>query len=478
MKKISCLTGVCCAFLLQACQGPSSSSSELMHMRDKATVSISKEDNDAPNVLFILLDDLGYGDVSYLGSEIQTPNIDKLASQGVTLKHGYASPICSPTRAALMTGKNPLNFGIDGPMENDAMLPENLTTMPERFQEAGYQTWMVGKWHLGMAKKSAMPHNRGFDDFYGFLGGFVDYYTHVYFGGLDWQENGKSSREEGFATDLLTAKAIDKLQNFKGDKPFFMYLSYNAPHTPLQYVPNPINDYSAIKSKDRRVFADLTSDVDQDIGEVLAELDKQGLADNTIVVFMSDNGGNLEAGASNGKFIGGKGNVYEGGVRVPALVRWPAKFHGKTMSHPMFTQDWAPTLLDAANIEYQSSDFDGVSQLALFKGEQKPVAKRNVVLGIAAAKAVYQWPWKLIASNDGELHLFNLQKDEFERQDLASQHPALVSELNAELVKLPSLPSKAAKGPPPESLFLDENGHFNYEIRKPETREPWADAAE
>jgi arylsulfatase A-like enzyme len=470
MTKFNYVLGISFALLLQACQGVEST--------DLKTNNVSTQTSIAPNVLFILLDDLGHGDVSYLGSKIKTPNIDNLASQGVTLKHGYAYPICSPTRAALMSGKNPLSLGIDGPMENDAMLPEAITTMPERFQAAGYQTWMVGKWHLGMAKKSAMPHNRGFDDFYGFLGGFVDYYTHVYFGGLDWQQNGKSLREEGFATDLLTAKAIDKIQNFKGDKPFFMYLSYSAPHTPLQHIPHPINDYSGFTSKDRQVFADMTSDVDQDIGEVLAELDKQGLADNTIVVFMSDNGGNLEAGASNGDFIGGKGSVYEGGVRVPALVRWPARFKRKTVTQPIFTQDWLPTLLDAANIQYQNDDFDGMSQLANLENEAESTSARKVVLGVSSEKAVYQWPWKLIVSKRGKLHLFNLQTDEFERDDLAAQYPELVSELKAEVTKLPSLLSKAARGPSPESLFLDDNGHFDYDIRKPETRKPWADAAE
>ena len=415
MKKTHYLIGICCAFLLQACQGSGSSSVVTKQENNQAT--------GAPNILFILLDDLGYGDVGYLGSQIQTPNIDNLASQGVTLKHGYAYPICSPTRAALMTGKNPLNFGIDGPMENDAMLPEDLTTMPERFQEAGYQTWMVGKWHLGMAKRSAMPHNRGFDDFYGFLGGFVDYYTHVYFGGLDWQNNDTSLREEGFVTELLT------------------------------------------------------SDVDQDIGEVLAALDKRGIAENTIVVFMSDNGGNLEAGANNGSLQGGKSSVYEGGVRVPVLIRWPAQLQSKTMTQPMFTQDWAPTLLEAANIDYQPNDFDGVSQFVNLKEAQEKTFKREVVVGTAKQKAVYQWPWKLIVDAKGNKHLFNLSQDEFEHSDVAMEHPELVAQLMSELTLLPHLPSKAAKGPPPESLFLDAHGLFDYNVRKAETRKPWLETA-
>jgi arylsulfatase A-like enzyme len=211
---------------------------------------------------------------------------------------------------------------------------------------------------------------------------------------------------------------------------------------------------------------------------VLAELDKQGLSENTIVVFMSDNGGNLKAGADNGALRGGKGDVHEGGVRVPALVRWPARFHGNSMSQPMFTQDWLPTLLAAANIDYQRSDFDGVSQLAQLENEQEMIVERQVVLGALGAKAVYQWPWKLIVDKQDRIQLFNLETDEFEKNDVSAQHPQLISQLRVALKKLPNIPSKAAKGPPPESLFRDENGQFDHAIRKPETRQPWADTAE
>ncbi|MBU2876847.1 MULTISPECIES: arylsulfatase B [Aliiglaciecola] len=447
-------------------------------VKTEAETQIASQTNAKPNIIFILLDDLGYGDVGYLGSEIKTPNIDALANQGVVISHSYAYPICSPTRAALMTGKNPLGFGIDGPMENDAMLPESLTTMPEMFRDAGYQTWMVGKWHLGMAKKSAMPHNRGFDDFYGFLGGFVDFYTHVYFGGLDWQHNDTSLREEGHATDLLAHKAIEKIQNYNNDAPFFMYLSLNAPHTPLQYVPEPIYDYSAIPSADRRVFADMTSHVDQRIGEVLQALEDKGIADNTLVVFMSDNGGNLEAGANNGQLLKGKASAYEGGVRVPTIVRWPAGLSKKNIAEsPLFTQDWLPTLLDAADIQYDPANFDGQSMFTLLKTGTTDNTQRTVLLGTAKSKAVYQWPFKLIKEGTDTL-LFNLLEDEFEQHNLAAMHPDLVAALSKQLTSRTALPSKAAKGPPPESLFYGPDGNFIYDIRKPETRAPWVETAE
>ena len=465
MKITKCVLFVVGALIVGGCTNAAS---------DKDAVQQSKA---KPNIIFLLLDDLGFGDVGYQGSEIQTPNIDALAQEGVVLNHSYAYPICSPTRAALMTGLNPLDFGIDGPMENDAMLPQELTIMPELFRDAGYKTWLVGKWHLGMGKKSAMPHNRGFDDFYGFLGGFVDYYTHVYFGGLDWQHNGKSLREEGHATDLLAEKAVEKIQEYDGSAPFFMYLSLNAPHTPLQHVPEPLNIYNDIPSADRRVFAEMTSHVDKRIGEVLVALEKKGIADNTIVVFMSDNGGNLEAGASNGQLRDGKGSAFEGGVRVPAIVRWPARFSKpKVVDYPLFSQDWLPTLLDAAGISYTPSDFEGQSMFSAIETGNPVNLQRSVVLGTAHSKAVYQWPWKLVVKGDKSF-LYNLESDEFESDDVSRAHPELVASLSEKLTTHSSLPSKAAKGPPPESLFYGVDGKFDYEVRKPETRAPWADVA-
>jgi arylsulfatase A-like enzyme len=436
------------------------------------------QSNLSPNIIFILVDDLGFNDVGYLGSEIKTPNIDQLASKGTIIQHNYAYPICSPTRAALMTGQNPLTLGVDGPMENDAQVASDLKLLPEYLQEAGYQTWMVGKWHLGMGKKSAMPHKRGFDDFYGHLGGFIDFYTHVYFGGLDWQHNGTTLREEGHATDLITTQAIRKIGGYKGDKPFFMYLSYNAPHTPLQTVPEPIFDYSHIKSADRRVFAGMTSHLDQGIGKVIAALKSKGIDKNTMIVFMSDNGGNETAGADNGILRGEKGSVYEGGVRVPAVVYWPQnKISKQSFTGPIFAQDWLPTLLEAANIKSDNTYFDGRSVLTSVIPPYKEVTARNVLLGAKGAYAVYNWPWKLIAEKDAEYKLFNVELDPSENDNLYAQYPQKVADMSKIITSMPKRESKGAKGPPPESLFRNENGDFDHEIRKQETREPWADAA-
>lgn len=451
---------------------------KMPRVNEKIMVSNSVPTDLSPNIIFILVDDLGFNDVGYLGSEIKTPNIDQLASKGTVIDYNYAYPICSPTRAALMTGKNPLSLGVDGPMENDAMISSDLKLLPEYLQEAGYHTWMVGKWHLGMGLKEAMPHNRGFDNFYGHLGGFIDFYTHVYFGGLDWQQNGKTLREEGYATDLLTAKAVQKIDEYKGDKPFFMYLAYNAPHTPLQNVPEPLFDYSHIKSADRRVFADMTSHLDSGIGQVLAALKAKDIDKNTLVVFMSDNGGMEIAGADNGILSGGKGSVYEGGVRVPAVVYWPGHGAGKKIfTGPIFAQDWLPTLLDVANITSEQSDFDGRSVLASVMSSNVILTPRNVILGAKGSHAVFNWPWKLVAEKGAEYKLFNVQVDPSESNDLFALYPQRVAEMSKLVTSMPKRESKGAKGPPPESLFRDANGDFDHEIRKQETREPWADAA-
>lgn len=429
-----------------------------------------------PNIVFILVDDLGWNDVGYHQSEIDTPSIDALASSGITLSRSYAFPICSPTRAALMTGRNPLRFGVDGPMENDAMLPSDLTLLPEYFSNAGYETWMVGKWHLGMATIDAAPHARGFDHFYGSLGGFMDFYTHVYFGALDLQRNGESVREEGHATDLLTAEAKRLLADPNKDKPFFLYLSYNAPHTPLQYPPNVDNSYADISDPDRRVFAQMTTHLDTAIGEVIDELTQQGLRENTIVIFMSDNGGNLEAGASNGELRAGKGSSLEGGVRVPTVVSWPAKLQsGRASEHPVFAQDWLPTLLDAAGASHEGADFEGRSAWRAIVDNESVDERPMVILGTAKSKAVYDWPWKLIRSDHDEL--YNVVEDPFESNNQVTQFPERVDDMAAAINELPRTESRAAKGPPPETFFRDESGAFIYDIRMPETREPWAEAA-
>lgn len=451
-------------------------------MPDQSATTATTEPG-RPNIIFILVDDLGWGDVGYLDSEIKTPNIDALAASGITLLHSYAFPICSPTRAAIMTGRNPLQFGVDGPMENDAMLPEQLVLLPEYLRQAGYETWMVGKWHLGMAKRAAAPPERGFNHFYGHLGGFIDFYTHVYFGGLDWQRNGQSVREDGYSTDLLTTEAIRLLNEYDADKPFFLYLAYNAPHSPLQYPPSSDKEYTGIADPDRRVFAQMTTYLDTSIGKLMNILKDRHLLDNSLVVFMSDNGGNLEAGAHNGDLRGGKGSAFDGGVRVPTVVAWPRELAGSQVSqHPIFAQDWLPTLLDVADVPYSKEVFDGISVWPALARNEATNRGAPVVIGTAKSKAVFNLPWKLVRNKNSkddasQDQLFNIYDDPGETVNLADLHPELVQTLGAVIDELPVTESKGARGPPPESFFRDSSGAFDYDIRLPETREPWAEAA-
>lgn len=435
-----------------------------------------------PNIVLILVDDVGWGDVSYHGSEIQTPNIDALAASGVKLERSYVFPICSPTRAALLTGRNPLAYGLDGPLSPRETLPLDVTLLPQRLKQAGYQTWMVGKWHLGLKQKAALPNARGFDHFYGFLGGYIDYYTHVFDGGLDWQRNGSSVRQSGHATELLTEEAISLVAKRDRDKPFFLYLAYNAGHTPLQYVPNASRSYDEVPDKRRRVYSQMMTDLDAHVGKVVAELDRQKLLSSTIIVFLSDNGGAANLGSSNGDLRGGKSQSYEGGLRTPALISWRGTLgSGRTLDQPLFVQDWTPTLMDAAGIAGFASGMDGRSIWASIRdNKQSPVGK-PVVLGSPNSRAVYLWPIKLVQINVGtdnaSFELYDVQNDPREERNIAALHPETVLELARYLSPFAGVRSLSVRERRLEELFSDESGNPRYDLRLPETRAPWAESA-
>ena len=246
-----------------------------------------------PNILLIVADDLGWNDVGYHGSEIQTPTIDRLAKEGVELNRFYVHPTCSPTRSALMTGKAPLRLGVLTPLgkNNELGLPLTETTMAEYFQKNGYQTSLVGKWHLGRFKKEYWPNNRGFDHFYGYLTGGAGHYDHVHGGGLDWQRNGKSIRETGYTTHLLTDEAIEVIENRPANQPFFMEVCFAAPHLPNEAPQSTAANYQHLSDKNRQLHAAMVTEVDKGIERIYETLEKKGLLENTIIWFTSDNGG-------------------------------------------------------------------------------------------------------------------------------------------------------------------------------------------
>ena len=445
----------------------------------------------APNIVLIVADDLGWGDVGYNGSEIRTPEIDRLAAAGLTLDHFYAHPLCTPTRAALMTGRSPLTTGVLRPFEPwfEAGLALDEKLMPQYFREAGYQTFAVGKWHLGPNKKSYDPHNRGFDHFYGHLGGFLNHYLHTVWRGVDWQRNGATVHEEGHSTHLLTAEAVKLIRNRDADRPMFLYLSYSAPHTPLQAPPEAVAEYAAIEDEKRRTYAAMVTDMDRGIAEVTAALEDQELASNTLIVFMSDNGGRTQRGASNGPLRGEKSSGYEGGIRVPAFLHWPSHVPaGETFANRVIVDDLLPTLLSAAGISAEfPHQLDGRDLWpALAHGE--PIEDKPLILARGGGPefgfqfGYFSGDWKLVQTFDAstrepKLELFRIADDPFESNDLAGANPEIVQRLKravdaipkADMIGIGAAPPPNLGGPAgyPGSVLPDDT---------PPTRVPYAEA--
>jgi arylsulfatase B len=422
-----------------------------------------------PNILLILADDLGWGDVGYQGSEIKTPNIDRLASESVQFTQCHVYPLCSPTWSGLMTGRSPMRFGlmytVVRPWANHGIpLDEHL--MPQSFKAAGYQTAACGKWHLGHGNRKLMPNARGFDHFYGHLNGALDYFSHERDGGIDWQRNGVSLREEGYSTDLLTAETIRWIKARDRDRPFFFYLPFNAPHGPLQAPKDAIEKYAHIPDVKRRTYAAMVDRLDAGIGRILAALDSEGLRDDTLVVFLSDNGGALGSGANNGTLRAGKATVYQGGLRVPALMRWPGHLQaGSKSEQVMMNLDFFPTLAAAAGIEPAGKHpLDGKNLWPLITSGKTEVRED---LFFATEEADRQWAvrrgkWKLVRRSQlttfaVTTELFDLDADPSERNNVAAKQPDLVLNLNAELDRWAALHPKcdivAGLSPHPGYVF-------------------------
>lgn len=433
-----------------------------------------------PNIVILLADDLGWNDVGYHGAPIETPHIDALAREGVELDRFYSQPICTPTRAALLTGRSPLRSGLVFGVirEWDYFgLPAGERLLSETLREAGYQTAIVGKWHLGHAHEGHTPNRRGFDHYYGHLLGDIDYYTHSRYGGIDWQRNGETLHEEGYSTDLLGAEAARVIANRDPKKPLFLYVPFNAPHSPMQAPKALIERYSKLSSEPnlrahaefiegvadrlgisaeaaagivdppgdapRAVFAAMVHSLDLAIGRVLGALDEAGIADDTLVLFMSDNGGHVSLGSSNAPLRGEKSTVFEGGIRVPAAVRWPRGLRGeRKVVQAIAAQDVFPTLLAAAGVEVGSaSTLDGVDRWPQIRGAA-PVAPGEIffgVNGVAGRQEALRFDrWKLVRSLGFEgdpttVLLFDVERDPLEQSDRASEEPELVVDLQARL---------------------------------------------
>lgn len=387
--------------------------------------------DERPNIVVIVSDDHGFGDVGWNSREVKTPHLDQLARDGVRLDRFYANPICSVTRAALMTGLATLRTGVN----NSSGLDLKYRILPQAFQDAGYQTWMFGKWHLGGPEDSQrsgaeyFPQARGFDYFYGHLHGAIDYYKHERkdLGQLDWQRNGNPVVEDGFSTDLLVDDAIRKVKARDTNRPFLLYLPFNAVHGPLQPPPSATD----VSKRDRRelLLANVTH-LDAAIGRLLQTIDDEQLRESTLVLFFSDNGGQLSQGASNGTLRGEKGGTFEGGIRVPAAIRWTGKLPASTVSQQfMSVMDVFPTLCAAADLHTGiEGPLDGINLWSFLSAgheeDHPPFVMGNKDVACIAA------PWKLVLPGQGEAPLlFDIIDDPNEEKNVAAEHDDVVSRL-------------------------------------------------
>lgn len=417
-----------------------------------------------PNVVIILADDLGTADVGFRGSEIRTPNIDRVAKGGVQFERFYSYPVCSPTRSGLMTGRSPMRFGVMytvvRPWESIG-LPVEEHVMSQSFRAAGYQTAMAGKWHLGHSSAKYMPNARGFEHAYGHVNGAIDYFTHMRDGGLDWHRNGKSVREPGYSTDLIADEAVRTIKARDRSRPLFLYLPFNAPHAPLQAPEDSIAKYASIADTKRRTYAAMVDRLDAGVGRVLDALDQQGIARDTLVLFFSDNGGPTNLGARN-QFRGAKASTFEGGIRVPAAIRWPGQIEPGSTSRQIATVlDVFPTLAGAAGVNPRNErPFDGRNLWPqILSGSAQP--REDLFFAVENAGmthlAVHQGEWKLVrqvpADGNAVNMLFHIDDDPRETRDLARERPDRVKDLVARIEKWQSLhPARgthfAASAPP------------------------------
>ena len=420
---------------------------------------------DKPNIVVILADDLGNADLGYRGSSIKTPNIDTLARGGARLESYYGLPLCTPARAALMTGRYPMRHGLQTLVifpSHKYGLPTDEKTLPQALKEVGYSTYMVGKWHLGHADRKYWPNQRGFDHFYGNVVGEVDYFTKDRGGVIDWQRNGTFLKEQGYYTEQIGDEAVSLIEKHDKTKPMFLYFASLAPHAPYQAPEEDIDAYKDIfPDKEHREYAAMITALDTQIGRLVAALEKKGVRDDTLILFTADNGGATSAlfatgarspedreasggvalgsmpPASNAPFSGGKGSLKEGGVRVPAIVNWPAKIKPSVVTEPLHHVDVMPTLLAlAGGTGSPNKPFDGKDATSTII-EGKPMPNDDILINVELFRgAIRKGKWKLIkvALLPGKTELFDLEKDPGEKESVAGKHPEVAEDLEKRLL--------------------------------------------
>jgi len=427
-----------------------------------------------PHIVVFLADDLGWGDVGFHGSEIRTPTLDALAEGGVRLESFYVWPVCSPTRAAFLTGRYPIRYGLQGGVvvpHADYGLPPEERTLADALGEAGYRTAIVGKWHLGHARPEYLPTRRGFDHQYGLYNGQVDYYTHERDGGLDWHRDDRALREEGHATHLIAAEAVRLVEEHDPATPLFLYVPFLAPHTPLQPPPGfePPEDRPA---RGRAIFGAMVETLDAAVGRVLAALERRGMRERTLVLFFSDNGANERFGGRNAPLRGGKYHPYEGGVRSPAVVSWPGVVPaGQVREGLVHVVDWYPTLLALAGASAQQPlPLDGRDQWPLVARGADSAREELLVISFRRWDALRWGRWKLlvqyhppprgagarpVAPRERRVRaswLYDLESDPGETTNLGVRQPEVRKRLAERLLEYAysAVPERRAGPPPPD----------------------------
>ncbi len=405
------------------------------------------------NILCILVDDLGYGDLSIQGAEdMRTPHIDQLARQGMSFTQFYANcTVCSPSRASLLTGRYPDMVGVPGVIrqfEDNSWgyLSEEATLIPELLNNRGYHTAMIGKWHLGFESPNT-PNDRGFDFFKGFLGDMMDdYWTHLR-GGVNWMRfNQEEIKPTGHATNLFTDWTLDYLKERSEDRqPFFLYLAYNAPHFPIQppdeFIDKVMKREPELDLKRARNVA-FVEHLDSQVGRVMSYLESSGLIDHTLVVFTSDNGGALRYAQSNGKLRGGKQDMFEGGIKVPAFIVWKDRIPPGSQSEQLtLLMDLFPTFAEVAGAK-PMGPIDGTSFLPLLKGEEYDEPERTVFwvrreggsYGGQAYYAARRGNFKILQNTPYEPFLFfNVGEDPYESIPLSISESEIYKTLRSDL---------------------------------------------
>ncbi|AWG22671.1 sulfatase [Flavobacterium faecale] len=406
-----------------------------------------------PNIVLIMADDLGYGDISCYGStKINTPNIDRLALQGVKFLDFHSNgTVCSPTRAALMTGKYQQRTGVEGVItaasHREVGLSLSEITLAEELKKQGYSTGIFGKWHLGYAENYS-PFKQGFDSFWGYVGGNIDYQSHVdQEGYLDWWNNVSISDQEGYSTDLITKYGVEFIKNSNPKntgKPFFLYLPHEAPHYPFQGRKDAAVRKEGSSTYTRKVnqdsipfiYKEMIEIMDEGIGKVMQTIDDEGLRENTIIVFCSDNGGTKYG--SNGVLRDFKASLYEGGHRVPAIISFPGKIkEGTTTNETVLSMDFLPTFLDFIGVKPSGKNIDGVSIKNLLLHGKK-LANRDLFWSFGDKSVIRNGDWKLISSKSkGKItnEVYNLKNDLGEKKDLNSTKTQYVKEMLLKLEK-------------------------------------------